>query len=656
MSLGFLTRARAWRRERGRAASLTLARSRTVTKLPGMSRGSLLALALGALLWAPLGAGRAQAQRLVEISFVPTERAQIAVWIERADGTYVQTLRLTEATAYRGIGNRPGALQMNSGFHWPYGRREGVLPVWAHRRAAAQGYFPRVIFQDRASEGFASRTSNDASPDNYFCLSFSQETTSRDALDAVTCASQFNSDKGRYVTDADVARGYAEPFEAEGGTSMEMRPLGPESLYPPRRDLTELRGSDHEDILAYADDARRVMPEIDAVTMATPPGAMAYTYQFNAPSDWEDGDYVLFVEVNVEGDYNESWNDRRFPTPQLGGPDAWDFWAKTYGYAYRGQPSVVYAVPFRLDPSGGVYEAVDPVGYGALHGEDGELRTMDGTITDDTTTAPGSGADRLLEVDGKRVTVRVVPSNVCGSPEPPPECFQECDAANPCADGFVCSPDGECVGLCDLAAAPAPVAEFTVVPHEERSWDQAHVSFVVPASMRTIGRYEVRVATTPLQPGMAFGSWGTEAKIAGLEDIALVVPTDAPAGSRVEVDLGHLMPQTHYYVGVRAVDSCNSASEVAMAELTTTEIIFTTVTPCFVATAAYGSPMAAQIGALRRFRDRYLLSNGPGRALVEAYYEHGPAAADVIRRSPALREVARAVLAPAVWLARWIDD
>ncbi len=632
--------------------AVTLAPHQAATKLHGMSSRSLLILVVWAFVWAP----EAHAQRLVEVSFVPTERAQIAVWVERADGTYMQTLRLTEATAYRGIGNRPGALQMNSGFHWPYGRREGVLPVWAHRRASAQGVFRRVIFQDRASEGFASRTSNDASPDNYFCLSFNQETTSRDALDAVTCASQFNSDKGRYVTDADVARGYAEPFETEGGTRMEMRPLGPGSLYPPRRDLSELRGSDHEDVLAYATDARRVMPEIDAVTMATPPGAAPYTYQFDAPTDWEDGDYVLFVEVNVEGDYNESWNDRRFPTPQLGGTEAWDFWAKTYGYPYRGQPSVVYAVPFRLDPAGGLYQVADPVGYGALHGEDGELRTMDGTITNDSTTAPGSGADRLLEVDGRRVMVRVVPSNVCGSPDPPPQCFQECDAANPCDEGFVCNSDGECVGLCDLAATPAPVEEFTVTPHEERSWDQAHLSFVVPASMRAIGRYEVRVATTPWEPSMAFGSWGTEAKIAGLEDIALVVPTDAATGTRVEIDLGHLMPQTHYYVGLRAVDSCNSASDVAMAELTTTEIIFTTVTPCFVATAAYGSPLADEIGSLRRFRDRYLLNNGPGRALVEAYYDHGPAAADAIRTNPTLRQVARSVLTPLVWLARWIDN
>ena len=57
----------------------------------------------------------------------------------RRTGTFMSTVGLTQAVSVRGIGNRPGAIQMNSGYRWPYGRREGVLPIWAHRRAAAPG-------------------------------------------------------------------------------------------------------------------------------------------------------------------------------------------------------------------------------------------------------------------------------------------------------------------------------------------------------------------------------------------------------------------------------------------------------------------------------------------------------------------------------------
>src|SRR5262245_3581801 len=87
---------------------------------------------------------------VLELHFTPVGRAQIAIWIER-DGVFMSTVRLTEAVGYRGIGNRPGASEMNSGFRWPYGRREGVLPVWAARRATQPGTraFKRVIFQNR---------------------------------------------------------------------------------------------------------------------------------------------------------------------------------------------------------------------------------------------------------------------------------------------------------------------------------------------------------------------------------------------------------------------------------------------------------------------------------------------------------------------------
>ena len=156
------------------------------------------------------------ASRAIALRFTPTGRAQIAIWVERPDGSFLATVGLTQAVSYRGIGNRPGATQMNSGYHWPYGRREGVLPIWAHRRAAAPGagQFPRVIFQNRP-EGYASRTCEDSTLDKYFCLPFTGN-THKDGLDAITCASPFNSDKGRVMRPADVNAGYSEPAEMTG--------------------------------------------------------------------------------------------------------------------------------------------------------------------------------------------------------------------------------------------------------------------------------------------------------------------------------------------------------------------------------------------------------------------------------------------------------
>ncbi len=65
---------------------------------------------------------------------------------------------------------------------------------------------------------------------------------------------------------------------------------------------------------------------------------------------------------------------------------------------------------------------------------------------------------------------------------------------------------------------------------------------------------------------------------------------------------------------------------------------------CFVATAAFGTPWAAEIDVLRRWRDAVLQHDRIGRPLVRLYYRVGPYLAAVVRRSPTLRGVVRAAI------------
>jgi len=69
---------------------------------------------------------------------------------------------------------------------------------------------------------------------------------------------------------------------------------------------------------------------------------------------------------------------------------------------------------------------------------------------------------------------------------------------------------------------------------------------------------------------------------------------------------------------------------------------------CFIATAAYGTAMAQEIGILREFRDGYLLTNRLGQALVDLYYDVSPPVAQFITEHPSLKPIVSAGLLPAV--------
>ena len=446
-------------------------------------------------------------QRFVTIEATPTVRTQLAIWIESADGSRFRTIRLTDAVAFRGLANRPGALQMNSGYHWPYGRREGALPLWAYRRFEATGtLFPRVVFAGRSFEGWASRSGgeepgNRNTPDAYYCLSF----TGGETLDAMSCASVFNSNKGRYLTEADVSSGYGEPWQELDGTAR-MRALSLGSLYPPRGDLECTDGCPtFPDAHRFIEDRSRVMPDLDAVTMATPARNVPFSIMYDLPESWPDGDYVVNVEANTEGDHAAGWDATTYPTPTLPA-GVWDGYAIGDGYPYRGQPSVLYQVPVRIGGSGGVFTTRTPVGYGEIHGVDGDLRPMDTTIVDDPTTHPGSGADRLRLIDGARLRVTVPNTDPCQSPDPPIDCGRECTATRACVAPLLCSPDFRCVGRCQIDSTPMAPTDLHAAPvaNARHSHQWAHFSFVVPESDRPIASYEVRVSTSPMDSEAAF--------------------------------------------------------------------------------------------------------------------------------------------------------
>jgi hypothetical protein len=78
------------------------------------------------------------------------------------------------------------------------------------------------------------------------------------------------------------------------------------------------------------------------------------------------------------------------------------------------------------------------------------------------------------------------------------------------------------------------------------------------------------------------------------------------------------------------------------------QVSVTPVSPCCIATAAYSTPMAKEVQILREFRDKYLLTNPPGRAFVDFYYQVSPPMAEFITEHLSLKPLVRAGLLPAV--------
>ena len=72
---------------------------------------------------------------------------------------------------------------------------------------------------------------------------------------------------------------------------------------------------------------------------------------------------------------------------------------------------------------------------------------------------------------------------------------------------------------------------------------------------------------------------------------------------------------------------------------------------CFIATAAYGSPLHPYVEILRFFRDKYLMANKIGRKLVGLYYKYSPSLADLIAKHKVLKVIVRTQLVPLVALS-----
>jgi hypothetical protein len=330
---------------------------------------------------------------------------QIAVWLETADGGYVDTLMVTTGVALRGLGNRPGQFDLPSGPKFPYGRRPMALPVWAHAHGRL---YPSVVMED-GNETELGMHEDTSSLEPYFC----RPMLDSEVVDAITCPSgNFRSAKGVFAPD------------------------GSTSYYPPRGDLLTVLGQpcppevNHRGGSCDDGDSPQfgLLDDVDAVATATPAADVTTSGTWTIPQNLAASDYAVLIEVGKEFDANASYS---FPSAEGPVDVARNMEVGVYGQRHNlGQPSVVYRVPVSLT-IGASSASTASIGHGDALG-------AVGTLSSDTTlsNAPGSGEGRLAVIAGPsglgrvHVEVDACPTATCdlaGVPRPVEADVQQSD-------------------------------------------------------------------------------------------------------------------------------------------------------------------------------------------------------------------------------------
>ena len=340
--------------------------------------------------------------------------------------------------------------------------------------------------------------------------------------------------------------------------------------------------------------------DLDAVAAATPAYGSPYAGTWTIPATLPAGDYALLVEVNKEFDNNAAHTHPSYTDPQLSG----------YGLTNNfGQPSVVYRVPIHIDVGAGAVAAgttTQIAGYSDWTGASGAIIARDATIsTGDPDRAKGD----------------------CSSSGPTP-------ARAVCTSR--CSPADRRPPARRRRPPPGTVSEVTAVK-DELTDTSAVVTFKNARSDGggAVTSYEIRYREGDSMTDQEFVE-------------AIRAPQVAPGapGSTATLTLNGLKPSTSYVVGVRAVDTCGRPSLLAQVGFATPATPFKQIEGCFVATAAWGSALAAQVEALRRARDHARAGNAVAAVAVDLYYRSGPPAAGVLRRSDTARAAVRILLSP----------
>ena len=345
-----------------------------------------------------------------------------------------------------------------------------------------------------------------------------------------------------------------------------------------------------------------------------------------------------------------------------------------YAYSIPGIPCAFIGTASTLNPTGPVPEGTSVQAF-----VDGEWRAdADGGGTDAQgkfiVKVPGDSLD-----DGKTVTFRVagVTANETGvwyagyvhSPfdltipalsaaeygltmaVAPAGTGSATDMTNssPYAAGVVVSIEAVAATGYHFISWTAPAGSFGSASSTATTFTMPSQNVTITANFEVGGEYTLTMAASPIMGGTAYDVTGAspynEGEVVSLQAIAAsgyqFAGWAAPAGSLANA-----------YAA--ATTFTMPAQNVVV---TATFQVIPTTSGCFIATAAYGSPVAGQLDVLRAFRDGVLLESDAGSQSVDLYCRLSPPVADFISGNSFLRTLVRELLVdPVVWVVEAAGD
>ena len=105
-----------------------------------------------------------------------------------------------------------------------------------------------------------------------------------------------------------------------------------------------------------------------------------------------------------------------------------------------------------------------------------------------------------------------------------------------------------------------------------------------------------------------------------------------------------LMTWKNNYESSLAHETSNNSYDALDGVVDVVDTASSLMSGCFIVSAVYGSPFAAEINPFRKFRDKKLITNPVGNVLVQLYYEKGPFLALIVLRSYFMRRALQCIL------------